>query len=292
MQDELQKKLRIGEQKHTAKQQGVSHDGIYSWSTYQNYLSKACAFVKWAKAEHGCRTLSQARNYVDDYLKHHIDNGYSPYTQKLIACSLAKLYGCSTTDFIPTQVRHRSNITRSLKCKESGKSKAKFSEVKNQDFMDFCKATGLRRHEIKSLKPENLGYDHDTGTYKLVDIKGKGGKVRDCPIVSTKDGVVEMVVNKIKNTPMGQKVWNKIPSRADIHSYRAEYCKTIYSLHSRVIDKTLKHDRYYCRSELKGIIYDKRAMTIASRALGHNRISVIAGHYLYSIDSVGICTNS
>jgi len=63
-------------------------------------------------------------NYVDDYLQRHIDDEYSPYTQKLIACSLAKLYGCSTTDFIPTQARRRTNITRSRKCKNSGKGKA------------------------------------------------------------------------------------------------------------------------------------------------------------------------
>lgn len=41
-----------------------------------------------------------------------------------------------------------------------------------------------------------------------------------------------------------------------------------------------KCDRYYCKKDKKGIWYDKEAMKITSRALGHNRISVIAGHYL------------
>jgi hypothetical protein len=116
----------------------------------------------------------------------------------------------------------------------------------------------------------------------LVNIKGKGGRLRDCPIVSPKEGVVEAVVERIRNTPAGQNVWGKIPSRADIHSYRAEYCKTIYSLNARPIDQIPKSERYYCRGDLKGIVYDKRAMAIASRALGHNRVSVIVGHYLYS----------
>ena len=53
----LQQKLRIGEPRHLAKQQGVAAAGIYSWNTYTNYLAKGCAFVKWAKANHGCRTL-------------------------------------------------------------------------------------------------------------------------------------------------------------------------------------------------------------------------------------------
>ena len=116
----------------------------------------------------------------------------------------------------------------------------------------------------------------------LVNIKGKGGRLRDCPIISREEGVVEAVIEKIRSTPAGQNVWNKIPSRADIHSYRAEYCKAIYEQHALPIAEIPKSERYYCRGDLNGVVYDKRAMRIASRALGHNRISVIAGHYLYS----------
>ena len=270
VQETLKQKLCIGEQKHFAKQLGTASDGIYSWSTYKTYLAKSCAFVKWARAQHGCRTLAEARNYVNTYIKHHIDKGYSPYTQKTIASSLAKLYGCSTKDFTPTQTRHRANITRSRK------GIAKFSESRNKEFVDFCRATGLRRHEIKNLKPENLSYDESTGKYMLVNIKGKGGRLRDCPILSKE------AVEHIQNTPAGKPVWSKIPSRADIHSYRADYCKTIYNLQARPIAEIPKRDRYYCRGDLKGIVYDKRAMAVASRALGHNRISIIASNYLYN----------
>ena len=269
VQEALKQKLCIGESKHLAKQQKAALEGIYSWSTYQNYLVKGCAFVKWVKEHHNCRTLDDARKYVDAYIQKHIDQGYSPYTQKLIACALAKVYGCSTKDFTPTQVRHRANITRSRG------SKAIFSESKNKEFVDFCKSTGLRRHEIKILKPENLSFDESTGKYMLVNIKGKGGRLRDCPILSKE------AVERIQSTPANQNVWSKIPSRADIHSYRADYCKSIYRLHARPIGEIPKSDRYYCRGELSGVVYDKRAMYIASKALGHNRISVIAGHYLY-----------
>jgi len=269
VQETLRQKLCIGEQKHLAKQQATALGGIYSWGTYKTYLAKSCAFAKWAKENYGCRTLADARGYVDSYIQHHIDRGYSPSTQKTIANSLAKLYGCSTKDFIPTQIRRRADITRSRM------GKAKFSESRNKEFIDFCKATGLRRHEISNLKPENLSFDETTGRYMLVSIKGKGGRLRDCPILSQK------AVKRIKDTPDGKKVWSKIPSRADIHSYRAEYCKSIYKLYARPIGEIPKYDRYYCRGDLKGVVYDKRAMAIASRALGHNRISVIAGHYLY-----------
>lgn len=37
---------------------------------------------------------------------------------------------------------------------------------------------------------------------------------------------------------------------------------------------------YYCRSDLKGVCYDRKALFAASQALGHNRETVVAEHYL------------
>jgi len=187
------------------------------------------------------------------------------------------------------------------------------------------------------LKSENLRFDESTGRYGLVDVKGKGGRLRDCPIISVGEKSVDTnanananvnvnvnatsdigvsvrsdtsvnvdskiivdssasmstsinantnevtnrVVERMQNTSAGQLVWGKVPTRADIHSYRADYCKTIRNLHARPIDEIPKKERYYCRGDRKGVVYDRRAMAVASRALGHNRIGVIAGHYLY-----------
>jgi hypothetical protein len=147
--------------------------------------------------------------------------------------------------------------------------------------VDFCKATGLRKHEFLNLRPKNLHYDDITGQYMLVNIKGKGGRLRDCPILSKK------AVERIQSTPIGQKVWSKIPTRPDIHSYRAEYYKAIYNRRARPLSEIPEGERYYCLGDLKGVVYDKYAMLIASRALGHNRICVIAGHYLYTVANNG-----
>ena len=40
---------------------------------------------------------------------------------------------------------------------------------------------------------------------------------------------------------------------------------------------------YYCRKDLKGTSYDRKALFEASRALGHNRESIVADHYLASL---------
>ena len=37
---------------------------------------------------------------------------------------------------------------------------------------------------------------------------------------------------------------------------------------------------YYCQRDLKKVVYDRTALLAASQALGHNRESVVAEHYL------------
>lgn len=268
VQEALDEKLKIGHSKYADKKSGIANNHIYSWSTYRAYLKHGCYFVKWAKNEYGCRTLGDARQHVDAYLQKRIDDGLSPYTQKLEASAIAKIYGCRTDDFIKTETRHRADITRSRGEKVRDKH---FSEERNKDFVNFCKATGLRRSELKTLKTEQLSYDSDTKTFNLTII-GKGGRLRETLVLS------DEAVNRIQNA--NGIVWPKIPNGADIHAYRADYCTAIYDKFARNIAEIPKEDRYCCRGDLKGIWYDKKAMEIASKALGHNRISVIAGHYI------------
>ena len=40
-------------------------------------------------------------------------------------------------------------------------------------------------------------------------------------------------------------------------------------------------EKYYCRKDKTGCVYDRQAMLITSKNLGHNRINVIASNYLY-----------
>jgi len=116
---------------------------------------------------------------------------------------------------------------------------------------------------------------YKNGIYYIGVSRGaKGGRYRESPIISNVNAVVE----RMKKAGIG-KVWSKVPDM-DVHSFRSEYCSVIYNTLARPIDKIPKNERYHCRSDLKGICYDKHAMLIASRCLGHNRISIIAEHYL------------
>jgi hypothetical protein len=268
----LDDKLAIGQSKHLDKLKGgITKDKIYSWETYRSYMRHCNYFTKYCKITYGCKTLEQCRPYVDEWLKSRSKNGLSAYTQKLEASALAKIYGCSTKDFIRTDMRNRSNITRSRGEKVRDKH---FSEVKNKELVEFCKSTGLRRAELKVLTGDKL--IKKNGEYYIkVDIGSKGGRYRESPVI----GNIELVVNRMKLAG-SNRVFEKVSVGADIHSYRSYYCTAIYKANEKDI-KTLKpSERYCCRKELKGIWYDKNAMLIASQALGHNRISIIAEHYI------------
>lgn len=73
----------------------------------------------------------------------------------------------------------------------------------------------------------------------------------------------------------------KAPSGADTHSYRANYARALYDRLKRPIEKIPQNEKYFCRNDLKGVIYDKKAMEIVSNALGHSRINIIAKSYLH-----------
>lgn len=312
--ENLKSKLAIGESRHDDKINGIdSSNKIYSYGTYNSYLQQCIQFIKWCKAEYKCKTLDECRCYVDDYLKKNIDEKKSPYTIKLQASALAKLYGCTAYDFINTPKRLRKNIKRSRATQINAKT----------DFERFCICTGLRRREITALRGTAL-IEKD-GKFYIHIRNGKGGRERYAEIVGTAEEI-EFVVNKMKKAE-DQKVFSKIPY-CDIHAMRAIYASRIYNkyarpkseyanerlimYHNRVIKTynsknidiknnleyydyspqtgyTLKpgykdvRTAYYCRKDKKHICYDRLALLKCSQNLGHNRACIVADHYLWNI---------
>lgn len=276
--------LAIGQSKHQDKIDGVTGDKIYSWSTYNNYMRHANYFVKYCKDEHGCRTLEQCKPYINEWLSKRIQSGLSSFTIKLEAAALAKLYHCSTTDFIKTPARKREDINRSRgeKVRDSH-----FSENNHKELVEFCKSTGLRRSELKVLTGDKL-VQKNNQYYIIVNRGSKGGRYREAVVIGDIENV-KWLMNKAGQ----ERTFTKIPEGADIHGYRAEYATTLYNKLARPIEEIpydaihpgigilYQSDVYNCRNDRKGVKWDKKAMLEVSKALGHNRISVIAGHYLY-----------
>lgn len=266
--------LSIGESRHSAKTNGTASDKIFSWGTYRTYVKHSCYFVDYCKRNYNAKTLAQCESHATEWLNSR--SNLSPYTQKMESAAINKLYGKSIK--YNKRNRFRSIITRS---RGIAQRDIHFSEENNKELVDFAKTTGLRRNELKSLKSGAVVYDHKGRACINVMSGSKGGKKRLAPIVGNTQQV-QSVIDKVNNTPQGKKVFQSIPNAADIHSYRSDYAINYYK---ECVNKlggvhSSKSNRYYCRKDMKGVCYDRRAMKMVSEALGHNRISVIAEHYL------------
>ena len=193
---------------------------------------------------------------------------------------MAKLYGVEGReihDTIPSRkcTEIRRSRERTVISDRTGKeiknptSRAgHFSEKNNMELVEFCKATGLRRSELVALRGTQL-----IGT--RIRVKGKGGRVRNLPIICNR----EAVVNRMLAAADG-KVFDRIPAKMDVHHYRREYATAYYNQLARPIEEIPREERYVCRRDLKGFVYDKKALLAVSRALGHSRVNVVAVHYL------------
>ena len=276
IEDVLTSKLAIGRKKHEDKaaEEGIK-PYIYSYETLRGYLKQSCYFADYCKAHHKVRTLEDCRQYVDEFLQRDIDKGLSSYTIKLRAAALAKLYGCSTKDFILTPPRKRSEITRSRGARVRDKH---VSQKNNAELITFLQATGLRRREVTTLTGDCFTYYN--GKPCIYVRNGKGGRERYAPIADNVDTIREMMQQKGTG-----KVFDHISGMIDVHGYRSEYATKIYEQNARPLHTLSQKQKYYCRGELRGVIYDKQAMMIASNALGHNRLYVIADHYLRAVDN-------
>ena len=264
--------IRRGETLGISKQEYINNairDHIYSINTYSTYEKHNNYFLAYCE-DKGCKTLAQCREYVPEWLNGRIQQGLSPYTVQTEAAALGKLYQCPVSEFgvdIPT--RHRGDITRSRGVADRDRG---FSLEKNSEIINFARGTGLRRNELESLTKEQLRY-RENEAYLVV--KGKGGRTREAPIVGPHR---QEIIDKIERSE--GLVWDKVPSHMDVHGYRSDYATAIYTAYSRDISQIPYKERYYCRGDRKGEIMDKSAMRMASEALGHSRLEVVAGHYI------------
>lgn len=277
MNEVLQEKLHkgVGTSKHALKVTGNATAGyIFSFNTYRAYKKHCAYFIRYCREKYICKTLAQARQYADEWLKLRIDEGKSAYTIKLELAALCKLYGDTAADYIPTPPRLRKNIVRS---RRQAVRDAHFSEANHADFCEFCRSTGLRRAELRALTGDKVIQENGVW-YIIVNKMSKGRRPRKAPIV----GNVAKIVGMMQAAGTGR-VFEKRYNGADVHSYRSDYATTVYLMHARKTEDIPKEDRYYRRKDMRGRPpLDRRAMGYASAALGHSqgRINVVAEHYI------------
>ena len=291
--DTLQKKNGFGRSRHDDKVLGLTDQYIYSYSTMKAYIKHCNRFTDWCKNNaaikqalgHKPRTLTECLPYVESWIRYQEERGLSSYTVKLQKAALSKLYGQPFD--IRTKEHRRPDIKRS---REAVKRDSHFSEEKNRQLVNACRHVGFRRSELEVCKADDL-IQKDSQWY--VRIIGKGGRYREAPVLNNDKDTLDYI--------KGLDGSNHVHNGADIHSYRADYATAIYKQYAQPIEAlkgkkvdytalTGKRDRNggriykaaicYGRADHKGLALDRKAMLMASQALGHNREDVFANHYI------------
>ena len=317
--ERLQGMLSFGESKKEAVANGTDREKIFSFNTYKSYWKHIKYFLKYVRENYPkCTTLKKAKKYVNEWLA---DQGLSAWTVQLEAKALGKLYGISPDDedYFKPPKRNREDIKRSRGDRVRDQH---FSKTNNDELIKFCRGTGLRRMELENLKgkdlvsreqieseitriegiPEEqrvaaltkrLEMLQDTRLFQegyFVHVRnGKGGRERLSPIIGKN---AEQIIERIRETPAEEKVWQFVHQCADIHSYRADYATAIYKGHARKIEeipydkvnqgtgRRYQGDVYVCRKDEARKKLDRAAMLVCSKALGHNRVEVVANNYI------------
>lgn len=126
-------------------------------------------------------------------------------------------------------------------------------------------------------------------SYFVYHRKDKNGRYRFAPIIGPDK---DKIIARMQATGEHEHVWQHVSGNADIHGYRAEYATVLYKMYAKPI-KDIPYDRvnkgtgrkfqsgvYTCRKDEGGRKLDRAAMQKCSKALGHNRVSVVADNYI------------
>ena len=276
-----------GHSKHADKSAKSTGERIYSDKTLNTYLRAWDYFCSSMQAAHfqvdghAPRNLSEAVQYVPEYIEllksrpgSRAGTTLSAWTVRTYFAGIGKVLNLSATDY-DLPLRRRDDIRRS---RGDAARDSSFSETANKDLIEFCCCTGLRSaKELQKITGSDLITRAD-GKRAIRVKQGKAGKYREAAIIGTEDEV-QRVIERMRAAGNAL-VWPHVPSHADIHGYRRIYAQRLYLSIARDPHTLPAAERYCCRGSRSGTWFDKAAMLQVSRELGHERLNVVAIHYL------------
>jgi integrase len=277
--------MAIGQSRRKAKQAArasgervwaYSTERIHSFKTRSIYQGHIVRFARWARATHQVKNLAELDTRTHElasvYLQHHVDEGKSPYTLQAERAALRLFFEDRTlAQDVTLPRRARANITRS----RGPVAHDHHIQLANwQSLIRFLEATGLRRNEVRLLRVGDIvacDTDPDYAGQTTVKVRnGKGGKSRTVPVLT---GHEHDVLSQKEGRQDDARIFASIPGHLDVHSYRRGYAQALYL--ALAPGRSLPP-----MGRLKRSDYDEEAVLQVSRALGHNRTSIVLQHYL------------
>lgn len=286
---DLVKRLKNGKnvKREETKKNGTDIKLIHSVRTMKNYACGWSLFCKWLAPRITAEEARELTNldiekwteYVNEYIQHLINTGKSPDTQATYKSAITKVLQAPSTAFISTEPRIRGNKKNNRLKDEDDR----LSEEKNRYWKKIVSATGLRKDELIQIQGNNLYYNEKRGLWYLHITKGtKGGRPRHAPILATDKEELQEIIDLFR-LARDKRVF-QVPTALKPHKYRADYAKRVYMRVARDIkDIKIRKEKIYLRKELKGVVLDRKACEIVTKALGHNRGEEFPKSYAYKI---------
>lgn len=283
---------------------------IVSQYAYKSYKPPAIMFSKWCEKEHGITKITKMDkpHLMAQWLKTKQDAGMSASTLRTYQCAIMKVIG---RDKIPVEKLYEqgwscpTRVSKEFTKYRYDEGKAQFPQfsVKNNSaVVDFCLGTGVRRHELLAIKPENIRQTQDGKVFVTIE-KGKGGKFRE---VQVRPGFESVVMNAKEGKLEGESIFKKgnqeqdangkiikqekgdVAKRMPVHYYRKTAAIELYKqLATEKIQREGALDfrkglaafdkgGYYTKD---GRVFDREILLRVSEFLGHNRCDVVVKNY-------------
>lgn len=266
-----------GVSKHSIKNVHNASPYIHSHNTYMTYRQQCDRFGKWAH-EHGYTDPEVAKGAIPEYIEQLKSEGKSAWTIYTALCAVCKAFEIDTKEVsVEVPKRRREDITRSRMPVENDRH---ISPVTNSSLITFCQCFGLR-HEKELVKVTGKQFRYRSDGRLVVSVYGKGGKWREVEFFGT--AAEQKICERIIAAAGDGVLFPKTPSNFDAHYYRSVFACRAYRALARDTAVLPKQDLYICRKDMKGQIYDRRALKKVSRLLGHNRLDVVVNNYLYNL---------
>lgn len=268
-----------GRHKHQDKIDGVSGLYIYMSVTKRQYIRhwrRFCLFLARIHARY--KSFEELLLYLELYVQYMIEEGYSAWTIKSNVSAIAKIIP-GAAGYVHTPARRADDIHRSRRHGTAayvGKMGKRYPHL-----ILFCVCVGLRKYkELRFVRGSHLTKLRKGG-YGICVPKGKGGRKRVARIIGTEEETA--IIVEMCRKAGEELLFPKLPSGLDVHALRALYAGRAYWDYVRHHPET--KETYAFRSVRTGLVCDRNAMRFTSRQLGHNRISVIAASYLWTLEA-------
>jgi integrase len=212
------------------------------------------------------RVDEQANELISAFLIERLSPGKSAWTIKTERSALHRFFQSrDLAAHVALPKRRRVDIVRSRKPAVRDNN---FQPANWQELISFLEATGLGREDVRDLCVQECRHD-ENGPLTVWVKRGKEGRSRRVPMLAGREADVLAV---IKNRSSDEQVFARVSGNLDIHALRRQYTQALYVQYA---GQPIPESR-----PLRLADVDQEAMLKVSRALGHNRRSVVIDHYL------------